>query len=496
MRPIWRSTLTAATVAVLAATTASPSNAVEQNGAGDKPPLVGSTAWLGRPADRPVTVTLVNGDRVLVTNGTTVTMLPREDGSQPIVETRRVGDDVYVYPADVVDALAAGRVDEELFNVTGLVRQGYDDAHSATMPLIAQYADPAAPTVAPRGAETGVVLESIGGVALSEDKATASAFWADLTNPRSRAAGSIEKLWLDRKVEATLDQSTAQVNAPDAWSAGFDGDGATVAILDTGADAEHPDLQGRIIAGEDFTESGSWNDGNGHGTHVASTVGGSGAGQRRREEGRRPGGRSAHRQGPLRLGRRRDIRDRRRHGVGGRTGRRRRVHEPRQHRTRRRLHRPHGDGRPVALREQRQPLRDRGRQQRTGEQHGLLPRLRTCRAHRRRRRPRRQHRDLLQPRAGARHPRAEARDQRTRRGHLRRRGRRTGRLRLPVHVGYLDGDPARRGSGGDRQAAPPRLDRRADQGRPGVVGADRHPGRRPRDRRWPARRRAPPSTRR
>ncbi len=167
-------------------------------------------------------------------------------------------------------------VDEELFNVTGLVRQGYDDAHSATMPLIAQYADPAAPTVAPRGAETGVVLESIGGVALSEDKATATAFWADLTNPRSRAAGSIEKLWLDRKVEATLDQSTAQVNAPDAWAAGFDGDGATVAILDTGADAEHPDLQGRIIAGEDFTESGSWNDGNGHGTHVASTVGGSG----------------------------------------------------------------------------------------------------------------------------------------------------------------------------------------------------------------------------
>lgn len=289
MRPIWRSTITAATVAVLAATTASPSNAVEQNAADDRHPIVGSTAWLGQPADRPVTVTLVNGDRVLVTNGTTVTMLPREDGSQPIVETRRVGDDVYVYPADVVGALAAGMVDEELFNVTGLVRQGYDDARSATLPLIAQYSDPNAPTVAPRGAETGVVLESIGGVALSEDKATASAFWADLTNPRSRSAGSIEKLWLDRKVEATIDQSTAQVNAPDAWSAGFDGDGATVAILDTGADAEHPDLQGRIIAGEDFTESGSWNDGNGHGTHVASTVGGSGQASDGTKKGVAPG---------------------------------------------------------------------------------------------------------------------------------------------------------------------------------------------------------------
>jgi subtilisin family serine protease len=276
MRPIWRSTITAATVAVLAATTASPSNALEQGDAGDKPPIVGSTAWLGKPADGPVTVTLVNGDRVLV-NGTAVTVLPREDGSQPIVETRRVGDDVYVYPADVVGALAAGKVDEELFNVTGLVRQGYDDAHHAAVPLIAVYADPAAPTVALQGAETGVALPSIGGVALSEDKATAAAFWQDLTNPRSRAAGSIEKLWLDRQVEATLDQSTAQINAPEAWAAGFDGAGATVAILDTGADADHPDLQGRIIAGEDFTGSGSWNDGHGHGTHVASTVGGTGA---------------------------------------------------------------------------------------------------------------------------------------------------------------------------------------------------------------------------
>ncbi|MFF2273649.1 S8 family serine peptidase [Agromyces sp. NPDC058136] len=277
MRPIWRSTITAATAAVLVATTASPSHAVEPNGADEQPPIVGSAAWLGKKAEPPVTVTLVNGDRVVVTNGSTVAVLPREDGSQPLVETRQVGDDVYVYPADVVEALAAGKLDEELFNVTGLVRQGYDDAHSDSLPLIAQYADPAAATVTPRGAETGVVLASIGSAALSADKATATDFWADLTAPESRSAGSIEKLWLDRKVEATLDQSTAQVNAPAAWAAGLEGAGSTVAVLDTGADAEHPDLQGRIVAGADFTDSGSWNDGNGHGTHVASTVGGTGA---------------------------------------------------------------------------------------------------------------------------------------------------------------------------------------------------------------------------
>lgn len=288
MRPIWRSTITAATVAVLAATTASPSNALEQGDAGGTSPVVGSTAWLGQAADRPVTVTLVNGDRVLV-DGSTVTMLPRDDGSRPIVETRRVGDDVYVYPADVVGALAAGKVDEELFNVTGLVRQGYDDAHRTTIPLIAQYADADAPTVTPRGAEAGVVLASIDSVALTEDKATATEFWADLNHPRSRAAGSIEKLWLDRRVEAMLDRSTTQVSAPDAWSAGLDGTGATVAILDSGADAEHPDLEGRIIAGEDFTGAGSWNDGDGHGTHVASTVGGSGQASDGAQKGVAPG---------------------------------------------------------------------------------------------------------------------------------------------------------------------------------------------------------------
>ena len=280
MRPLWRSTLAAAAVAALTATTA-PSLALDQGDTGEGPPIVGGPASPHGAADRTAVVTLVTGDRVLVAGrgaNATASVLPREDGSRPLVETRQVGDDLFVYPADAAAALAAGKVDEELFNVTGLVRQGYDDAHTDTLPLIAEYADANAPVVAPRGAETGVVLESIGGVALEADKSKAATFWADLTNPRSRSAGSIDKLWLDRKFQPTLDQSVAQVKAPEAWAAGFDGAGATVAVLDTGADAEHPDLQGRIIAGKDFTGNtdGSWNDGNGHGTHVASTVGGSG----------------------------------------------------------------------------------------------------------------------------------------------------------------------------------------------------------------------------
>lgn len=65
--------------------------------------------------------------------------MPREDGSQPLVQTRQSGKDLYVYPEGAVKALAAGLVDRELFNVTGLVRQGYDDAHTKKLPLIAVY---------------------------------------------------------------------------------------------------------------------------------------------------------------------------------------------------------------------------------------------------------------------------------------------------------------------------------------------------------------------
>lgn len=138
----------------------------------------------------------------------------------PLVQTRQSGPDLYVYPESAVSALAEGTVDEELFNVTGLIRQGYDDSHADAVPLIATYTGDTArrAPLTPRGAERGAALDVIDGLALKADKKRAAAFWADLTAPRSRSGAGLKKLWLDRKVQASLDKSTKQVGADLAWA--------------------------------------------------------------------------------------------------------------------------------------------------------------------------------------------------------------------------------------------------------------------------------------
>uniref|UniRef100_UPI0028123F1A S8 family peptidase n=1 Tax=Streptomyces sp. TaxID=1931 RepID=UPI0028123F1A len=295
MRPMPRTFLRAATAAVLAVTAVAPSfAAVPQDGPTAGRPLVGSETPAPAGA-RTATVTLVTGDRVLVTRDAAgnpaATALPREDGTVPLVQTRRSGQDLYAYPDSAVRALAAGRVDEELFNVTGLVRQGYDDAATPTLPLIATYGSDVTRSVpaAPRGARRGHVLTTVDGVALTADKKRAATFWAEVDAPGARSATGLKKLWLDRKVEATLERSTRQVRAPEAWAAGYDGTGTRVAVLDTGADTDHPDLKGRVVASENFTDSDTAADRQGHGTHTLSTVGGSGAASGGRNKGVAPG---------------------------------------------------------------------------------------------------------------------------------------------------------------------------------------------------------------
>lgn len=66
------------------------------------------------------------------------------------------------------------------------------------------------------------------------------------------------------------------IQAPAVWSQ-TRGQGVKVAVLDTGCDADHPDLKERIIGGRNFTDDDDsdpniFTDYNGHGTHVAGTI--------------------------------------------------------------------------------------------------------------------------------------------------------------------------------------------------------------------------------
>jgi hypothetical protein len=100
-----------------------------------------------------------------------------------------------------------------------------------------------------------------------------------------------DRPWLDGTVRKALDRSVPQIGAPEVWKAGYDGTGVTVAVLDTGVDETHPDLAGRQVAERNFSVSADTVDRVGHGTHVASTITGSGEKSAGKYKGVAPGAR-------------------------------------------------------------------------------------------------------------------------------------------------------------------------------------------------------------
>ncbi|GAA0944850.1 S8 family peptidase [Nonomuraea longicatena] len=228
----------------------------------------GAAATAETPApesdERAYDVTLITGDRVhVVTTAdgrSRASVTPRPDNPPSGFRIREHDGRLTVVPADVAH-LIPGRLDPALFDVTTLKAEGVTDR----LPLIVEYGT--GPMAAPFQQVTP--LESIGGGAVRLDLRQAAAVGA-----RTSVLDSAAKIWLDRRVKSVLEHSVPQIGAPQAWAAGFDGKGTTVAVLDTGIDAGHPDLTGRVAAAQDFTEDGTTADLNGHGTHVAGTIAG------------------------------------------------------------------------------------------------------------------------------------------------------------------------------------------------------------------------------
>ncbi|MGW2095593.1 S8 family serine peptidase [Promicromonospora sukumoe] len=252
------------------------------------------------------TVTLITGDQVDVgrypDGRRSVTVRPAA-GREGIAFQKVVdGDSVRVIPGDVA-RLVPDRLDPALFDVTGLVAAGYDDAHRDTVPVIVQDAAVAEAAVADAGARAGEPaaeaparraqhdeldwaalglepersLPSVGAVSADLDRTAAADLLATLDPaPSARSAAPAVKVWLDGHVEALDTGSMPQIGAPAAWDAGFTGDGVTVGVLDSGIDTTHPDLDDVLVGARDFTGAGDTADRYGHGTHVASIVLGSG----------------------------------------------------------------------------------------------------------------------------------------------------------------------------------------------------------------------------
>ncbi|MFE9659513.1 S8 family serine peptidase [Streptomyces sp. NPDC005955] len=274
-----------ATVAGLTAGLTAPVSALP----GAEPPDR-STTGTKKPGTGPLrTVPLLTGDRAVVDEKGALVSVERGEGRERIAfESHERDGHTYVIPADARRLIDSGRLDRRLFDVTERAKAAYRTLHGSGLKVIVRYGDGARSRDAARsqvrgadGSRLARSLATLGADALTVSRDGAAELWNALTDPRGSggraAAPGVDRVWLDTVTKASLDKSVPRVGAPAAWQSGYDGTGVKIAVLDTGVDATHPDLAGRVVAEQNLTDAADAKDHHGHGTHVASTAAGSGA---------------------------------------------------------------------------------------------------------------------------------------------------------------------------------------------------------------------------
>ncbi|WP_307840807.1 S8 family serine peptidase [Streptomyces sp. GESEQ-4] len=272
-------TIAAVAAVALAAGMTGPASAEAERAAND---AAGASAVQTAPKHR---ITLITGDRVVVDAKGRVIGLERAKGREGIpVEIRKTDGHTLVVPTDAARLIAGGKLDQRLFDVTELNKSVNRKAQKQGLKLIVGYRGTAAAAKADvrDAGDTKVrrTLTSLNADAVLTPRGDAPDLWAAVTDTRSggaRTASGIAHVWLDGVRKASLDKSVPRIGADKAWSAGYDGKGVKIAVLDTGVDATHPDLKEQVVGEKNFSTSPDATDKVGHGTHVASIAAGTGA---------------------------------------------------------------------------------------------------------------------------------------------------------------------------------------------------------------------------
>ncbi|MFF1510397.1 S8 family serine peptidase [Streptomyces sp. NPDC058326] len=231
-------------------------------------------------------IRLITGDHVVVgAKGRVVAFEAAEGREQIPVQIQRVKDHTLLVPSDARSLIAAGKLDQRLFDLTELTDPRLRASHRDGLKLIVQYDEGAraarAEVRAAGDTQVRRTFPTIGAEAIHTSQDDVARVWEALTDrQRSGAratASGIGKVWLDGVRRASLDRSVRQIGADKAWESGYDGTGVTIAVLDTGVDKTHDDLRTQVVGEKNFSGSPDTADRVGHGTHVASIAVGTGA---------------------------------------------------------------------------------------------------------------------------------------------------------------------------------------------------------------------------